>query len=121
MLKKFTLILIFSFVILGFFTSCSRPVINQQLQFGIQAAQNDLWDEAIFRWKKVIQSNPNSAAAHNNLGVAYEKKGLWGEALKEYEIALKLSPKSTYIKANYDNFKEYYQSKQEKKGENEKD
>jgi Tfp pilus assembly protein PilF len=86
-------------------TSCARQMLDNQLVFGIQAAQQDLWDEAIFRWKKVILSDPKSAAAHNNLAVAYEKKGLWEEAKSEYEIALKLSPGNTHIKTNYQNFK----------------
>jgi len=60
--------------------------------------------------EKVIESNPNSSAAHNNLAVAYEKKGLWDEAKKEYEIALKISPEDKYIKSNYENFIKNYES-----------
>ncbi len=99
--------------------SCSRPFVTNQLLFGAEAARKDLWDEAIFRWKKVIASNPQSAAAHNNLAVAYEKKGLWDEANKEYEIALKLSPDNKYIKSNFQNFKTHYdlKKKEEKKDE----
>ena len=37
--------------------------------------------------------------------MAYEKKGRWEEAQKEYEVALKLNPKNEYIKANYEKFK----------------
>jgi tetratricopeptide (TPR) repeat protein len=86
-------------------TCCSRPQIQTQLHFGILAAQKDLWDEAIFRWKKVLQADPDSAAAHNNLAVAYEKKGLWEEAEREYEAALKLKPNHEFITANYEKFK----------------
>lgn len=118
MLNKLTFVLILSILLLSLFSSCSHPFLNQQLQFGIQAAQIDLWDEAIFRWKKVISVNPNSVAAHNNLAVAYEKKGLWEEAKKEYEIALKLSPENSHVKSNYQNFKEFHELKNEK---NEKD
>ena len=109
---------IFLVSIIIFCMSCSSSFHDEQLQFGIQAAQKDLWDEAIFRWQKVIRSNPNSAAAHNNLAVAYEKKGLLEEAKKEYEIALRLSPENTYIKSNYQSFKEYYSSNEQ---ENEKE
>jgi tetratricopeptide (TPR) repeat protein len=103
--------------------SCSTPSLENQLKFGIWASQKDLWDEAIFRWKKVLSQDPNSLAAHNNLGVAYEKKGLWADARKEYELALKLAPKNAQVKYNYDRLKENLQSSspgKEKKDEKEK-
>jgi len=93
---------------------CSKPLVNKELQFGIWASQKNLWDEAIFRWKKVLGSNPNSAAAHNNLAVAYEKKGLWEDAKKEYEAALKIAPNDTSIASNYKKFKENLEPEKEK-------
>ncbi len=105
MYKKLTFYLVVLLIFVISLSSCARKFTDSQLLFGIQAARQDLWDEAIFRWKKVILSDPNSAAAHNNLAVAYEKKGLWEEAKNEYEIALKLSPGNSHIKANYQNFK----------------
>jgi len=103
-LKKFAICLFLMLFFCFSFSSCARQLLDNQLLFGIQAARQDLWDEAIFRWKKVVLSDPNSAAAHNNLAVAYEKKGLWEEAKNEYEIALKLNPGNAQIKANYQNF-----------------
>jgi Flp pilus assembly protein TadD len=85
-------------------SSCASSPPKSQLDFGILAAQRDLWDEAIFRWKKAVALEPDSPSAHNNLAVAYEKKGLWEEARKEYELALKLSPENKYIQANYEKF-----------------
>lgn len=102
---KLTVILIFIIIFGIILSSCASSGIQSQISFGIRAAQKDLWDEAIFRWKKVVESNPASAAAHNNLAVAYEKKGLWEEAKKEYELALKLAPNNRYIQANYSKFK----------------
>lgn len=117
--KRVILIIFISLVLLISIQGCSRPFIENQLLFGAEAARKDLWDEAIFRWKKVVTSNPQNAAAHNNLGVAYEKKGLWDEARKEYEMALKLNPNNKYIKSNYQNFKNHYdlRKKEEKKDE----
>lgn len=109
MLKRFIPIFFFILSLLLAFYGCSRPLAETQLHFGIMAAQKDLWDEAIFRWKKVLETDPNSAAAHNNLAVAYEKKGHWQEAKKEYELALKLNPENTYVKSNYQNFKSLYE------------
>jgi Tfp pilus assembly protein PilF len=103
--KKITHYVLILTALLFILSSCSRSIQSNQIQFGIIAAQKGLWDEAVFRWKKVVRSSPDSAAAHNNLAVAYENKGQWEEANKEYEIALKLAPKNNYIKANFDNFK----------------
>ncbi|MFW6140001.1 MAG: tetratricopeptide repeat protein [Acidobacteriota bacterium] len=85
--------------------SCVSSLPKSQLDFGIEAAQNGLWEESIFRWEKVLQSDPNSAAAHNNLAVAYEKKGNFEKAEIEYKKALQLSPKNEQIQYNYEQFK----------------
>lgn len=91
---------------LSFVFGCAGPRLSDQVGFGIWAADQELWDEAIFRWQKVIAQNPQSVAAHNNLAVAYEKKGRWEEARKEYETALKLAPKNPWVKRNFKNFKD---------------
>ncbi|MFQ6109292.1 MAG: tetratricopeptide repeat protein [Candidatus Aminicenantales bacterium] len=109
MYKRFIPLVLLSAAMIFAFSGCSRPFSQDQLHFGIEAAKKDLWDEAIFRWKRVLATDPNSAAAHNNLAVAYEKKGLWDEAKREYEIALKLKPENSYIKTNYQNFLRRYE------------
>ena len=116
---KIKLTLFFLFILLSglLFTSCAGHFQNNQLTFGVKAAQNELWDEAIFRWKKVLQFNPDSASAHNNLAVAYEKKGLWEEAEKEYKQAIQLSPKNDHIQSNYEKFKKYREGLEEKEEE----
>lgn len=96
---------------------CAASFQKDQLNFGIQAAQRDLWDEAIFRWKKVLNMQPDSAAAHNNLAVAYEKKGLLEEAEIAYQAALKLSPKNDYIQANYNKLKKNLEMKKKESDE----
>ena len=108
MAKKIITCVLILFLSSVLFFSCSRALVENELIFGIEAARKDLWDEAIFRWRKAALAQPQSAAAHNNLAVAYEKKGLWEEAKKEYEIALKLAPNNRYIQANYQNFKKRY-------------
>jgi Flp pilus assembly protein TadD len=117
--KKFTIGFLIVFLSLVT-THCSRPLWNEEINFGILAAQRDLWEEAFFRWQRAALSQPDSAAAHNNLAVAYERKGLWEEAKKEYDLALKLSPKNSYIKANYENFKKIYEGSEKKGPDKEK-
>lgn len=103
---------------------CAGRRPPDQIAFGIWAAERDLWDEAVFRWKKVLVENPNSVATHNNLAVAFERKGLWEEARKEYEIALKLAPENTWIRSNYKKFQAHLepasQDKKEPAEKNEK-
>jgi Tfp pilus assembly protein PilF len=94
--------------------SCSGPRPLSQLKIGIWAAERDLWEEAVFRWAKVLQAAPNSAAAHNNLAVAYEKKGMIPEAKQEYELARKLAPQNSYIKINFERFKTNVKPKEDK-------
>ncbi|UCE22107.1 MAG: tetratricopeptide repeat protein [Candidatus Aminicenantes bacterium] len=120
--RKFTFYLLAFLFLPLFFSGCRSSIQSNQIQFGITAAQRGLWDEAIFRWKKQVQSNPDSAAAHNNLAVAYELKRMWDEARKEYEIALKLSPNNSYIKTNFENFKKNLEAREveDKKKKNEK-
>ena len=80
-----------------------------------------MWDEAMFRWKKVISQDPNNAPAHNNLAVAYEKKGMLEEAEKEYLKALDLDPKNERIQANFENFKQDKLKKSDENKEEPKD
>lgn len=94
-------------------TRCAPSVPADQLRFGVEAAKLDLWDEAIFRWKKVLQNDPNSASAHNNLAVAYEKKSLWEEAKSEYELALNIRPDDKHINANYQQFIKRYEARKD--------
>lgn len=122
MSKKIVVLLLFHVFLSVSFTTCRAPRTLNQMEFGVWAASQGLWDEAIFRWKKVLLHDPHSVAAHNNLAVAYEKKGLWEEAKKEYEAAQKLAPKNPWVKANFQNFKENVEpSEKKKKDEAEKE
>ncbi len=93
--------------------SCAARRPQSQVSIGVWAAEHDLWEEAVFRWKLALESHPNSAAAHNNLAVAYEKKGLFDDARREYETALKLAPSQPQIKSNYQKFKLAVERKEE--------
>lgn len=78
--------------------------IRNSLDFANQCAMEGLWDEAIYRWERALADNPGSAAIHNNLAVAYEKKGELDKARQEYQKALQLAPGNEQIKKNYEKF-----------------
>ena len=83
-----------------------RSEAKSQVEFGIKVAQNNLWNEALYRWEKATQLDPTYAAAWNNLAIAYEHEGRFDDAKKAYERALELDPKNLMIRQNYDLFKE---------------
>ena len=70
-------------------------------RFAIRAAQAQLWNEAVFRWKQVISIDPEDSKAHNNLGVAYEALGDMEEAIASYQRAAELEPNNKYYRLNY--------------------
>ncbi len=84
---------------------CARNPALGPLRAGVTAADAENWDEAVRYWTKALELTPNSAAAHNNLAVAYERRGAWGQAAQEYETALRLDPQNTRIRGNYETFK----------------
>ena len=78
-----------------------------QDDFGVQMAKMNLWREAMFRFKRAVQINPNDALAHNNLAVAYEAVGDFDNARKEYLEALRLDRTNAYIQKNYSRYVEF--------------
>jgi Tfp pilus assembly protein PilF len=110
MRRKTAALVLAALALAGCATTARGPKTADEIKFGIWASKNNLWEEAIFRWKKALETDPKSTAAHNNLAVAYEKKGLFEAALKEYEAALKLDPNNSFVKSNFQNCKENIQS-----------
>jgi len=106
MVRKNTFVPALLLMVVGL-CGCRSPAGRSDIRLGVSASQNGLWDEAIARWTKALASDPTSAALHNNLAVAYEKKGLPEEARKEYEAALGLAPRDPCID---DNFKRFMRS-----------
>ena len=84
----------------------ARSDAKQQVEFGISVAQRGLWREAIYRWERAVQIDPTYAEAHNNLAIAYEHEGDLDKARSAYEKALELQPNNTFIKQNYELFRE---------------
>ena len=84
----------------------ARSDAKKQVEFGIAVAQKGLWREAIYRWERATQIDPTYGPAHNNLAIAYEHEGELDKARAAYEKALQLEPNNSYIKQNYELFKE---------------
>jgi tetratricopeptide (TPR) repeat protein len=95
---------------------CRPSLTSSALATGISAARADRWEEAIRHWQDALALEPGSAAAHNNLAVAYEKKGAWEEARKEYEAALGLDPANATIETNFERFKARQEAARADKG-----
>ncbi len=78
-----------------------------QDNFGVRMAKMNLWREAMFRFRRAVEINPQDAMAHNNLAVAYEANGDFENARKEYLEALKLDRGNSYIQKNYSRYVEF--------------
>jgi tetratricopeptide (TPR) repeat protein len=102
---------IFLFIGCGFGSSESPETYNN---YAIKSAKMGLWNEAIIRWKHLVDTNPNDARFHNNLAVAYEAKNELDLALSEYEKATKLDPKNKVYSHNYIRFKIDYDKLQKR-------
>ena len=102
--------LLFHFVPFAF-ADTSEEVKNQ-IKFGIRAAKQDHWDEAIYRWGKALQLDPNNMMAHNNLAVAYEQLGEYELAMEEYQMAYRLDSQNQILKNNLERFKDFYRKYQ---------
>jgi len=82
---------------------------NTQRQFGVRMAKMNLWREAMFRFRRATEIEPNNAMAHNNLAVAYEATGDFDAAAKEYREALRLDRSNEHIQKNYSRYVEFMQ------------
>lgn len=78
------------------------------MEFGVEAAQQGLWREALFRWERAVQEDPENPRLRNNLAVAYESLGRLQEADREYREARRLAPDVREIRDNHVSFQKLY-------------
>jgi Tfp pilus assembly protein PilF len=105
-------------VLAGCSSSRDTASSETQRQFGVRMAKMNLWREAMFRFKRAVDINPEDAMAHNNLAVALEANGDFDGAAKEYREAMRLDRANQHIQKNYSRFVEFTQKakkRQEKK------
>lgn len=84
-----------------------------QAEFGWVAAGEGLWKEALYRWRKAVELDPDNAGYRNNLAVAYEGLGELEKAGRAYEKALELDPDNKHIRENYERFVHIYRKQAE--------
>ena len=82
---------------------------DSQLDFGIQMAKRGLWNEALFRFSRVLAERPGDARVLNNMAVAYEAIGQFDKALEHYKLALERDSSNRELRRNYAQFVEFYQ------------
>jgi predicted alpha/beta superfamily hydrolase len=73
--------------IVGYEIPIPEDIINN---LGYDALENGNIQEAIALFKRNIQQNPNSANAFDSIADAYEKAGMWNEAMASAEKAVEL-------------------------------
>lgn len=58
------------------------------------------WKDEFSFWRKAAEDAPMSPTTHASLGVAYAGKMMYAEAIREYELALKIAPDSAGVYSN---------------------
>lgn len=104
-----SLVLLSSFSTAGCRSAADTNRSETQSQFGVRMARMNLWREAMFRFRRAIEIDPQDAQAHNNLAVALEANGDFEAAAKEYREALRLDRTNQHIQKNYSRFVEFTQ------------
>lgn len=88
----------------------ARPATaKEQLEFGVEMAQRELWSEALFRFRQAQRIEPENPKVFNNLAVAHEALGLFEQALDLYRRGLELAPQDKALRNNYARFVDFYQ------------
>ncbi len=115
LLRPFLLVLVVA--VAGCSSNLDLNQPSSQLDFGVRAAENDLWREARFRFEKAVEMSPGDAMARNNLAVAYEGAGEFEKAREAYVAALRIDQSNPYIQKNYSRFMEFYTRNRKREAE----
>jgi len=114
MLKRKGLLFFAFLLTLWVVSEGEAAVKDEAIRLRIQGYQiqhkGDL-DKASEKYKQAIQTDPNYAAPHNDLGIVYEEKGWLDQAEKEYLETLKIDP--NYVDA-YSNLAILYEKSHQK-------
>lgn len=88
----FLIVLLYSFIGIA----QENPLFEQ----GKEQYKAENYQEAIYNWQKILDSDTHSAAIYFNLGNAYYKLNSIGQSIYYYEKALQLAPNDKDIQNN---------------------
>lgn len=85
--------------------SVARPMLISFLVFYavLTWGQNINWKDPVTFYRWTLRYAPNSFKVHNNLGLVYEAKGLYDQAIYEYKRALEINPDYMHAHNNLGN------------------
>ncbi|MDN3514476.1 MAG: tetratricopeptide repeat protein [Candidatus Brocadia sp.] len=67
-------------------------VVPAVLYLPLAIERNKVWRDQLTFWSKTLEVSPNSSRAHNNLGLAYFRKGLLDASRDEFKLAIRYEP-----------------------------
>ncbi|HZV81263.1 MAG TPA: tetratricopeptide repeat protein [Geobacteraceae bacterium] len=67
---------------------------------GTAAARNEVWRDEVSLWEDIVAKSPSKARAHGNLGNAYQSRGRFEDATREYKEVIRLDPKDPGARVN---------------------
>ena len=84
-----------------------RNEAKAQVEFGIEVAQNGLWKEAMYRWERAVEIDPDLRCRLQQSGGGLRARGAVREGAQGLRHGdLELDPKNASIRQNYEFFKE---------------
>ncbi len=88
----------------------TSATVGRELEQGTDAARRGYWQEALMRFENANTISPRNPRILNNLAVAYEAVGRYGEARTIYEEGLSIAPGDRNLTRNFNLFKDFYAS-----------
>ncbi len=88
----------------------TKKEASAEMEWGYKAARRGYWQEALVRFQHANDLTPDQPEILNNIAVAQEANGLFGQALLTYQTGLAIDPSDSALKRNYARFQEFYAS-----------
>lgn len=60
---------------------------------GTATTRNKVWQDEVTFWEDIVAKSPRKARAHGNLGNAYQNRGRFADATRQYQEVTRLDPK----------------------------